>query len=264
MWILLISLFLVGCSSGEEHLKKQNRHWEALYRLSDDSWIDVPSPAPQELPRYEWDLAAVPKVSREFFRCRGSSTHPERTEERRGEMVRYVDCRGRHSLPTFNEEEFIYPVLIELLNMIQEMTGKKVVITSGHRCPEHNTYVDASIANQSSKHQVGAEVAFYVEGMERDPGSIVEVVQRYYKEHPVFGGQKEWTEFKRYEKGNTNVRTLPWYNKEVFVKIFMADEGRDGDNRHPYPYLSMQVRYDRDAGERVSYSWEKANKFYRK
>ena len=31
--------------------------------------------------------------------------------------------------------------------------------------------------------------------------------------------------------------TIPWFNKEIFIKLYRKSEGRDGDNRHPYPYL---------------------------
>ena len=43
----------------------------------------------------------------------------------------------------------------------------------------------------------------------------------------------------------------PWQNKEILIKLYQKDEGRDLDNRHPHPYISIQVRYDRDRGEPV-------------
>ena len=32
-----------------------------------------------------------------------------------------------------------------------------------------------------------------------------------------------------------NVLIPPWYNKEILIKLFKKNEGRDLDNRHPYP-----------------------------
>jgi len=37
-------------------------------------------------------------------------------------------------------------------------------------------------------------------------------------------------------------------------------EGRNFDNRHPYPYIELQVRHDRETGKPVSYSWNGAHK----
>jgi hypothetical protein len=180
-----------------------------------------------------------------------------------GEVVRYLDCGGvdKHSLPMDEDKEFFYPILIDLVNYLQVKTGKRVVITSGHRCPEHNTYVDPSVENQYSKHQIGAEVSFYVQGMESEPEAIVKYLQAYYLEKPEYRDLKEYREFQRYE-GETNVSTLPWMNKEIFIKLYDKKEGRNFDNRHPYPYVSIQVRYDRAKKERVVYSWDKAHRNY--
>lgn len=167
-------------------------------------------------------------------------------------------------MPLRAQQEFIYSILIDLLNEIQIKTGRRVVITCGHCCPEHSLYLDASPINQTSKHLIGAEVDFYVEGLEKEPEKVVEIILAFYREQLKYKGLKEFQEFKRYEKGETNVTLLPWYNKEIFVKIFNETEGRDFDNRHPYPYVSIQVRYDWDLKEKVVYSWEKAfRQFYR-
>jgi hypothetical protein len=100
--------------------------------------------------------------------------------------------------------------------------------------------------------------------MEDQPEAIVKIIQNFYKESPRYKGQKDFEDFKRYEKDDTNVSTQPWFNKEVFIKVFNKKEGRNFDNNHLYPYLSIQVRYDRDTNEKVIYTWIKANRnFYR-
>lgn len=246
--ILTVTYVLLGCSdSGEEKLIG-----EKISRLPEDH-LAIPSAAPLPPPLYPWENSGksnLPKITKEYFRCKGNPLNPERTVEENGKMVRYTDCQGaeRHSLPLSGQQEFIYPILLKLLNYLQEETGKKVVITSGHRCPEHNTYVDSSSYNRYSKHLIGAEVSFYVQGLEGQPEKIVEILMAYY------GDQA----FQRYEKEDTNVSTKPWYNQETFIKLFNKDEGRNFDNRHPYPYLSIQVRYDPTTNERVLYSDEKA------
>lgn len=236
---------------------------EYIYRVHDEHLFKISSPERKIADSYPWERGLtgnIPRITKEFFRCKGSNLNPVHTEQQKGELVRYFDCGGaeKHSLPLRENKEFIYPILMDLLNYIQTKTMKKVVITSGHRCPEHNVYVDSSIPNQFSKHLIGAEVSFYVQGLEDKPESIIKHIQEYYKVTPKYEGQSDFIEFKRYEKDDVNVETQPWYNKEVFVKLFKKKEGRNFDNRHPYSYISVQVRYDWDTKEKVIYTWDLA------
>jgi hypothetical protein len=96
--------------------------------------------------------------------------------------------------------------------------------------------------------------------MEERPQEIVGLLMQYFQETPIYKNDKESQEFKRYEK--TELETHPWMNKEIVIKLFQKNEGRDGDNRHPHPYLSLQVRYDRDSRQKVVYDWGKANQGY--
>lgn len=258
----------MACSQDDgASLSHRYQKAEFIYRVHDESLFSIPEPQRQYPKPYPWEskhIGAHLKISKEFFRCKGSSLNPAHIVQEKGEVVRYYDCGGaeKHSLPLREQKEFIYPILIELVNYIQAKTQKRVVITSGHRCPEHNLYIDASKENRYSKHMMGAEVSFYVQGLEEYPETVVKWIQEYYKEIPQYQGNKEFLDFQRYDKDNSNVSTPPWYNKEVFVKIFKKKEGRNFDNRHPYPYVSIQVRYDVASGEKVVYSWDKANKNY--
>jgi hypothetical protein len=211
---------------------------------------------------YPWEeeARAFPKITKDFFRCKGCGLNPVHIIEKGKETVRHYDCGGhlKHSLPLRNDKEFIYPILIDLLNYIQVQTNHQVIITSGHCCPDHNVYLDPSPANQCSKHMIGAEVDFYVFGMEENPDKVVDLIMRYYQETEKYRGQKDFLEFKRYDKAKVIPAILPWFNKEVFIKILKKGEGRDLDNTHPYPYVSLQVRYDWDLKETVNYSWDKA------
>ncbi len=195
---------------------------------------------------YPWDEAYVgnlAKITKEFFRCKGDSRCNG-------------DCSGsaRHSLFLQDGKEFVYPILIELLNYIQEKTLKKVVVTCGYRCPIHNAYAEKD--NPTSKHMIGAEVDFYVEGMEYRPLDVIAYLMQFFQD------RKEDVLFSRYDKQDAHVATPPWYNKQVFIKLYGKMEGRDGDNQHPYPYISVQVRYDRDKKERVVYTWKQAHLGY--
>ena len=195
-------------------------------------------------------------ITKEFFRCKGSSLHSLIPILSDGKVVENIfDCSGSstHSLPIRDGNEYIYPVLIEILNAIQVQTRKQVVITSGHRCPQHHRYVTAKGGPHCAKHMMGACVTFYVAGLEDKPKEVMKAIFAYYLKLPVSEKEKKkYTEFTRFEK-STDVSTLPWLNKEVMIKYYKAQEGRDGDNAHPFPYFSIQVRFDREKNAPVQY-----------
>ncbi len=174
------------------------------------------------------------------------------------------DCGGirSHSLPIRGEKEFVYPVLLDILNYIQMKTARPVVVTCGHRCPLHQSYADGSVYHMASKHMIGAEVDFYVSGMEERPLDIVDLIMEYYKETETYRGRAEYQRFSRLDSVKFDVETTPWYNKEILVKLYRKNEGRDLDNLHPYPYLSIQVRFDREKNEKVTYSRREAFEGY--
>ena len=263
----LLSFQLAGCSPSEESRKKyRNQKGEYIYRKQAESlWIPPAEPVPPT--NYSWhkeQVGLLPKITKEYFRCKGSSSNPFHIVQKEEEIEKIYDCGGaqKHSLPLQNGKEFVYPIFLELVNYIQLKTGKRIVITCGHRCPEHHRYADPSPENRYSKHMVGAEVAFYVQGMENAPEQVVRLIQGYY-ENERYRGKKEYTFFNRYEKADTNVSTQPWYNKEIFIKLFSKQEGRNFDNRHPYPYISIQLRHDRDLNEKVIYDSNKAKNYHR-
>ena len=272
VWGLLL-LFLSGCSglehSEQEKLRKANAKGEFILRHHDDFSYLIHPPKYRSRRKYPWEhnyVGNFPKITKEFFRCRGKSTNSELIH--RGEYdeeVHLFDCGGgtRHSLPIREGREFIYPILVEILNYIQARTCRKVMITCGHRCPQHNVYADPARESQTSKHMVGAEVDFYVAGFENDPESVIDLIFRFYRENALYRGQGQFELFKRFDSGDTDVSTAPWYNREVFIKLYMRGEGRDLDNDHPYPYISIQVIRDRDNKKRrVSYTWPRAHKGY--
>lgn len=264
--IALLLLALTGCSgledSEREKLRKMNASGEHIYRSHDEVLFAVKKPVHFVRENYPWEDSYIGnqiKITKEFFRCKGNSQHQAITKQTDGQPAYIVDCGGmqQHSLPLKDGKEHVYPALFDLLNYIQEKTQKKVVISCGHRCPTHNTYADPSQNNESSKHMIAAEVDFYVKGLEWSPETVVSLVKQYYKEHPKFKGKTSFTEFERYEN-ETNVSTLPWFNKEIFIKLFKKDEGRDFDNNHRFPYISIQLRWDRDTDEPITYTWSKA------
>lgn len=260
-------LFLCSCSSSDNPFPSglQQHTGEYLYRIHDEYLFKVPPPEPVAPIPYVWEtnlIGGCPKITKEYFRCKGSSLNPVRLVQKVKQVDHYIDCGGGHSLPLKDNKEFVYPILIDLLNHIQARTNCKVVITCGHCCPDHQAYSDPSPQNQYSKHMIGAEVAFYVQGMENSPEKISQLIQNYYKTEPKYENHSDYVQFKPYEKNDANTSITPIYNKEIFLKIYKENEGRNFDNRHPYPYIAIQVRYDFEAKERVVYAWNLAHRNY--
>lgn len=230
LFILILTLAF-SCSSSEDAAsdlaRMQNTTGEYIYRNHNEYLFKIEPPIKSKPSLYPWESPSSNKITKEYFRCKGSSLNPPRNIQQKEKTERIFDCGGaqKHSLPLCNNKEFIYSILIDLLNYIQDKSGKKIVITSGHRCPEHNTYVDSSKDNQYSKHMIGAEVSFYVQGWEDTPDKVIKLIQIYYLETSKYSGLKEFQEFKRYEKDNTGVSTPPWMNKEIFVKLFKKERG---------------------------------------
>ncbi|HRD54914.1 MAG TPA: hypothetical protein PLC42_00805 [Parachlamydiaceae bacterium] len=272
--ILLILLFFAACSSkdSDENSSQITQKAEFIYRTHQERYF-TKSPLKKQKPKpYPWEIGMngkYPPITKEYFRCKGSSLNPPRSPSQNelDKSTQFYDCGGseRHSLPLKDGKEFVYPILMDLLNYLQLKTEKRVVITCGHRCPDHNNYSDPAKENQYSKHMLGAEVSFYIQGMEEDPEAVLELLQEYYNLKKEYAKNPDFIEFKTYEKNDTNVSTPPIYNKEIFIKLFKKTEGRNFDNRHPYPYISIQVRYDKEKNERVTYSWKEAHQnFLRK
>ncbi len=249
--------------SEKERIRRLNCKGEPIYRNHNEYFYPIATPIHTPRSSYPWESeGSLPRITKEFFRCKGSSVNPSLYDPCDPNPM--LDCEGssRHGLPIIHGREDVYQILIDLLNYIQKKTGKRAIVTCGHRCPVHNAYADPSKENRTSKHQIGAEVDFYVQGMEDRPLEIVGLAMQYFREIPSYANDKEFLEFKRYDKPDGRVVIQPWFNKEIFIKVYQKDEGRDADNRHPHPYLSLQVRFDRESGERVLYDWAKANKGY--
>lgn len=240
---------------------------EFIYRKHDEFRFSPAPPDKQPLLTYSWQQNSNENplpITFAHFRCKGCSGNLPVKIEQEGQARYVLDCDGSndHSLPLQDGKEHIYPILLDLLNYVQKETKHPVIITSGHRCPDHHLYVDARPNQQFSKHLIGAEVDFYVKDLEKEPEKIVALLQEYYQKNASYQGDEEYQKFTRWERGDSDVKTLPWINKEVFIKLYKSNEGRNLDNNHSHPYISIQVRYDRLRKEKVLYSWDKAHHGY--
>ena len=261
MYLLIVTslaLFFSSCSglekSEKKKFKEKNYLSETIHRTHDEYTFKIETPSLANKPLYPWDKKMIGHqvpITKEFFRCKGTCSFEPILIKRPGSSSTYIkDCEGihSHSLPIKEGKEFIYPILIELLNTVQEKLNRKVIITSGHQCPTHHLFTNPDHKPSNSKHQIGAEVDFYVEGMEEHPEKALNILINYYIEHE----NKELF-------GKLSQTIDGFANKELAVKIFNRNEGRDLDNDHPYPYLSIQVKWDRLTKKAVSYSWQEAH-----
>lgn len=255
-------VFLFSCSglekSEKEKIKKANLTFQPILRKQNEFTIKELDKTLVPREKYPWEkemIGRLPPVTKEFFRCRGNSINPPIQLAFEDEATKVVrDCGGidKHSLPVRDQKEFVYPVLVEILNEVQKKLLSKVVVTCGHRCPEHNRYSDPSKLGAISKHQIGAEVDFYVEGFETKPQEVLQTIKQFYQEHSRYQGQKEFLNFSLV--GKTKLE-----NKEILAYINDKQERRDFDNRHPYPYITIELKYDFDQKKKIEYSWKEAN-----
>ncbi|MDX8431247.1 MAG: hypothetical protein SNF33_05540 [Candidatus Algichlamydia australiensis] len=223
-----------------------------ISRSLDGHSLSLNNPPHRTRAPYTWEeryLGNFPKITKEYFRCKGNSRHPiDVGRNLRGDAICLADCGGsdQHSLPVQEGKEHIYPILMALLNHLQTTLNRRVIVTCGHRCPSHNSYADRVGKIQSSKHLIAAEVDFYLQGLEYEPELVVEQLLNYYKE--------DEPSYQNFTHPQPNI----WQNREIKIKTHAKDEDRDLDNQHAYPYLTVELLYDRDTNRRVNYSWQKA------
>lgn len=250
---LLFSL-LTSCDDNPKQVQG-----EYIYRKTGEEYYKPVLPVKKDRLSFAWEgryQGGRGHITKEFFRCKGNLYNPPQLIKKGDQEILYRDCRGgeRHSLPLRDGKEFVYPCLIDLLNYVQEKMNSRIIVTTGHRCPEHNSYADSSNKNLNSKHMIAGEVDFYVEGKESRYEEVIALIQAYYKEKAPFKGNADFENFKRLDKEKISLTTAAWYNKEILIKLYLPSEGRDLDNSHSYPYLGIQVLFDREKEEKVLYN----------
>jgi hypothetical protein len=88
-WLLSIAIIVSSCSSADE-TPEQYEVGEFIYRHHDEFLFTPQLPEKVKLDPYPWDkdlVAHLPKITKEFFRCKGSSLNPERVIEHGDKIV---------------------------------------------------------------------------------------------------------------------------------------------------------------------------------
>jgi hypothetical protein len=248
---LLLLFLLSSCSTADERVElrrmNNNKSSEKIYRLSSERVYKETDMELASRELYPWENETeFSKITMNTLRCRGNISHKKRVKDKK----EYEDCGGmhHHGLPYIDGEEFVYPVLISLLNKVQNSLNKKVVVTSGHRCPKHNSYLTLG-TSRISKYMIGAKVDFYVEGLEDNYEDVIERIMYLYE------GEKE--EYSLFKKIAAKGSSPSWRNKEVIITT-----AHDGEHtvllKKNHPVISIEVRYDRERDARVILDWKKA------
>ena len=201
--LLILSLFAISCS---KERKPKEVISEPLAARVQTAHFSLAAPKLQTPSPYPWQdefTSTLRPITKEYFRCQGNPLNsPRIVVEGTKEVQRYYDCCGgdKHSLPLRDQKEYVYPILIELLNELQRKTNMPVIVTSGHRCPTHQTFIDATPKASGSKHLICAEVCFYVQGLEERPEALLQHLFDYYKTQESYKDKKEYATFSRFEK----------------------------------------------------------------
>ncbi len=159
-------------------------------------------------------------------------------------------CRGRGNFVTWLDQRFydcqggclpkngVDVRLMAFLNKVDEEYDDNLIITSAHRCFQHNLFSymllaatgkDPRVIRIDSKHVTvsGLEKCCAVDFLilpknaEQLQNAIDNEFKRLFNE--VFKGRYEFEE-------------LFW------LKVYDRDEGRDFDNKHNQPYIHIQLR----------------------
>lgn len=250
----LVSL-LASCSDTKSHVEKRrmknNQTEEKIYRHSTEYYYKKEPFTLVKKDPYPWENESpFPKITINSLRCRGDRSHPI-LKHLQGE---FEDCNGmyEHGLPYVDHEEFVYPVLLTLLNKVQNVFNKQVVVVSGHRCPKHHLYITLG-SSKLSKYMIGARVDFTVIGMEDQGELIIEKIKEFYSE--------DEEKFCHFKKEVDSTGTVIWSNQEI--RLFITKEGEHNViDKKKHPVVTIDVCFDRKKNEPVYLDWNQAYSGY--
>ena len=118
VWSFL-PLLLAACSglemSEQKRLQEHNTQKEVIYRNDSDKTYIIETPVKRARDPYPWEpseMGKFPLITKEFFRCKGSSLHPSKSKDKDSSELIF-DCDGilKHSLPVRGGKEFVFPIL---------------------------------------------------------------------------------------------------------------------------------------------------------
>jgi hypothetical protein len=157
-------------------------------------------------------------LTRDHFRCKGKGARAPLALEDGNYLF---DCWGfEHGLPWIQEKEFVEPLLLRVLNAIQQELQTSVLILSGHRCPAHHRFITHGKGSPSDRHLIAAAADFQVRGFEKTPLMVVSTVQKIFNKL----SQDPKTKFHSIPEGG-------W--KNGFCELFWRPAGQFISPDHP-------------------------------
>lgn len=127
----------------------------------------------QEGPHGTWHTLTC-----DHFRCKG---HGARAPIALEDGNYLFDCWGfEHGLPWIDNQEYVEPLLVNLLNKLQEELETSVVILSGHRCPAHHRFITKGKGSMSDRHLIAAAADFKVRGFEKSPHTVLSALEKAF------------------------------------------------------------------------------------
>jgi hypothetical protein len=232
MHYILLFVALVSCNRVQKRHEKQVRNYYKkvghISRYKNQRQFSFTVGNPRSAPEYPFSTTnryGLRKITKELFRCKGSGA------SKLTENGWLFDCNAihTHSLPVQDTREFIYQEFLDLLNALQDKTGKRVLVHEGHRCPKHNHYLDSSYKNSFSKHQIAARVTFSLQGYSLP--ETIDVIREYYTScnNPLY----------------IKAEGI-WSNK--YIRVYAMQP------------IALELMFDRDSQKRVEYSYRQAHK----
>lgn len=202
---------------------------------------------------YPWEISlpcGIESITINDFRCKGSVSHKKKASKGRSTSVYIMDCNSEsHSLPLRGGKEYVFPVLIDMCNYVQQELKSCVKIAAGHRCDAHSRYQLASLRNVGSRHRACALVTLYVENCSDTPEKVVDSIASFlasdcYKRDNIFK-----TSCKYIHQGTKNARLT---SKEFDVGIASQEALQDSEHLSAPYYITIKVLYDYEAKSSVN------------
>src|SRR5262245_52233460 len=92
--IMLCTILCLCCSESRDD---NNPKGEYIYRLHNEYMFNPPEPKKNDHKIFAWDdetIDGIPKITKEFFRCRGNLLNPDKDIVVNNENIKISDCGG--------------------------------------------------------------------------------------------------------------------------------------------------------------------------
>lgn len=213
--------------------------------LLEEVHVEMPANKRVEKPSFIASQNTIPPLTPEHFRCKGSHHNPITKHTIDGKQTYFQDCDGSHthSLPIIDGKQTVYPHLIELLNHVQDVTGRQIRVLTGHRCYIHQSYLSSEMKDLTSAYQLGAAADVCFQSSSTGLKEIIHAIMDWYEQTNLPGSTF-----------NANSDSNRWSNRYVQLSYH---ETTDIDTKYKGPHISITLKVDPSTGKKITYSYRK-------